>query len=77
MFIRVVVFVALLWPTSLRGQANLFTDEGRRDFAQIRDYVIRTAEKIPESKYSLRPVPEVRIFAHGWHLSMTRRCDVW
>ena len=59
---RVLVLTALLSPAMARSQAHLFTDEGRRDFAQIRDYITRTAEKMPESKYSLRPVPEVRTF---------------
>ena len=62
MVTRVLLLTALLSPAAARSQAHLFTDEGRRDFAQIRDYSIRTAKKMPESKYSFRPLPEVRTF---------------
>jgi len=56
-----VVLIALL-PAVAYGQDNLFTTEGRRDFAAVRDLIIRSAEKMPESKYGFRPVPEVRTF---------------
>src|SRR5690242_15617627 len=55
------VLVVLL-PAAAHSQENLFTTEGRRDFASVRDLIIRSAEKMPEEKYGFRPVPEVRTF---------------
>ena len=55
-------FVVALVPAAAYGQDNLFTTEGRRDFASVRDLIIRSAEKMPENKYDFRPVPEVRTF---------------
>ena len=59
--ILAVVLVALA-PAAAYSQDNLFTTEGRRDFASVRDLIIRSAEKMPEDKYGFRPVPEVRTF---------------
>lgn len=45
------------------GSANPYTSSLRQDYGQIRDYVIRSAEKMPEEKYAFRPSPDVRTFA--------------
>lgn len=35
----------------------------KRDYAAVRDYFLRAAEKMPEEDYGFRPSPEVRTFA--------------
>ena len=52
--------VALFVPTSALAQNNPFTDAAKAQFAQIKDNVIRTAEKVPEDLYAFKPTPEVR-----------------
>jgi uncharacterized damage-inducible protein DinB len=42
--------------------ASLTTDV-KRDYAVIRDYFIRAAEKMPEEDYGFKPSPDVRTFA--------------
>lgn len=34
-----------------------------QDYRTVRDYVLRSAEKMPADKYAFRPTPEVRTFA--------------
>jgi uncharacterized protein (TIGR01244 family) len=38
------------------------TASARSDYATVRDYFVRAAEKMPEEKYGFRPTPEVRSF---------------
>jgi uncharacterized damage-inducible protein DinB len=52
--------VALFVPTSALAQSNPFTDAAKAQFAQIKNNVIRTAEKVPEDLYAFKPTPEVR-----------------
>ena len=52
--------VALFVPTSALAQNNPFTDAAKAQFAQIKNNVIRTAEKVPEDLYAFKPTPEVR-----------------
>ena len=58
---RILLFVAL-WSAPLGAQRMVLSNEARADFASIRDYVTRAAEKMPAAKYDYRPVPEVRTF---------------
>jgi uncharacterized damage-inducible protein DinB len=53
---------ALLVPASALAQAggNPFTDAVKGQLAQIKDPLIRTAEKVPEDLYAFKPTPEVR-----------------
>lgn len=62
---RILLTLALLLPlpTALHGQVNFLSTEAKADFATIRDYMIRAAEKMPADRYGYRPVPEVRTFA--------------
>ena len=43
--------------------ARHLTDSVREDYRTVRDYVIRSAEKMPADKYAFRPTPDVRTFA--------------
>jgi uncharacterized damage-inducible protein DinB len=52
--------VALFVPTSASAQSNPFADAAKAQLAQIKDNVIRTAEKVPEDLYAFKPTPEVR-----------------
>jgi uncharacterized damage-inducible protein DinB len=52
--------VALFVPTSALAQSNPFTDAAKAQFAQIKNNVVRTAEKVPEDLYAFKPTPEVR-----------------
>lgn len=56
------VLAAVLVPASAFAQAgaNPFTDAVKAQLAQIKDPVIRTAEKVPEDLYAFKPTPEVR-----------------
>ncbi len=51
--------VALLVPASAFAQ-NPFTDAVKAQLAQIKNPVVRTAEKVPEDLYAFKPTPEVR-----------------
>ena len=51
--------VALAVPASAYAQ-NPFTDAVKAQLAQIKNPVIRTAEKVPEDLYAFKPTPEVR-----------------
>lgn len=60
-----VTIVSLL-PTSAAAQTPSTGDiaaEVRADFKSVADYVVRSAEKMPEGDYAFRPSPEVRSFA--------------
>jgi uncharacterized damage-inducible protein DinB len=61
MFAAATLAVALV-PSSAFAQAsaNPFTDFVKAQLAQIKDPVIRTAEKVPEDLYAFKPTPEVR-----------------
>jgi uncharacterized damage-inducible protein DinB len=43
--------------------ANPLSDSVRNDYRTVRDFVIRSAQKMPADKYGFRPTPEVRSFA--------------
>lgn len=58
-----VAFAALLFtPAAAFAQAgaNPFTDAVKAQLAQIKNPIIRTAEKVPEDLYAFKPTPEVR-----------------
>jgi uncharacterized damage-inducible protein DinB len=59
MFTAAAVAAALLVPASALAQ-NPFTDAVKAQLAQIKNPVIRTAEKVPEDLYAFKPTPEVR-----------------
>lgn len=47
-------------PAFAQTGANPFTDAVKAQLAQIKDPVIRTAQKVPEDLYGFKPTPEVR-----------------
>ncbi|MDP2052368.1 MAG: DinB family protein [Acidobacteriota bacterium] len=50
----------VLSPVAAFAQANPYTDAVKAQLAQIKNPVIRTAEKVPEDLYAFKPTPEVR-----------------
>jgi uncharacterized damage-inducible protein DinB len=52
-----------LTPQPLRAQSNPVSDDLKKDYRTMRDYFIRAAEKMPETKYGFKPSPDVRTFA--------------
>ncbi len=61
-FTVAAIVAASFLPTSAFAQAsaNPFTDAVKAQFAQIRNTVTRTAEKVPEDLYAFKPTPDVR-----------------
>ena len=52
--------VATLAAQSNQPSSNQVVDTSRRHYAEAKDDVLRSAEKIPEDLYSFRPTPDVR-----------------
>lgn len=50
----------VLSPVAAFAQANPFTDAVKAQLAQIKNPVMRTAEKVPEDLYAFKPTPDVR-----------------
>ncbi len=44
------------------GGDDPLSEELKTDFENVRDYIMRSAEKMPEAKYAFKPSPEVRTF---------------
>ena len=59
----VVVALALASAAAVRLPGNPLTSDVKTDFASVRDFVVRSAEKMPAQKYSFKPSPDVRTFA--------------
>lgn len=57
------VLAVCLLSTALWAQSNPISSSVKRDYQAIRDLMIRSAEKMPEEKYSFKPSPDVRTFA--------------
>lgn len=45
------------------AQTDRVMDEARADYRSVRNYMLRSAEKMPDADYTFRPSPEVRSFA--------------
>jgi DinB family protein len=45
------------------AQTASLTSDVKRDYAVVREYFIRAAEKMPEESYGFKPLPDVRTFA--------------
>jgi uncharacterized damage-inducible protein DinB len=54
--------VTLACGAALRAQSNPLSVDARKDYTTVRDYFIRSAEKMPEASYGFKPTPEVRSF---------------
>ena len=46
----------------LLAQGDPLSAAAKADYLQVRNNVIRSAEKMPETSYGFRPTPEVRTF---------------
>jgi uncharacterized damage-inducible protein DinB len=55
-----IIVLALLAAAVLAAQNNPIVSTSKMFYAQVKDNVLRTAEKVPEDLYSFRPTPEVR-----------------
>ena len=54
------IAASLVVPSAAVAQGNPFTDAVKGQLAQIKNPIVRTAEKVPEDLYSFKPTPEVR-----------------
>lgn len=54
--------VTILAAQSNQPSINQVVDTSRRHYAEAKDDVLRSAEKVPEELYSFRPTPKVRSF---------------
>ena len=64
MFVRLVLVVALLAPsTALAQNPNPLTANAKVQFGALSGFVVRSAEKVPEDLYSFRATPDVRSMA--------------
>ncbi len=61
MTFRCILFIALFGRLLCAG-ANPLSEEARRDYKTIEDYIVRSAEKMPEEGYAFHPTPEIRSF---------------
>ncbi len=56
------IAVVLACGGALRGEDNPLTTAAKRDYMNVRNNVMRSAEKMPEADYVFKPTPEVRSF---------------
>lgn len=56
------LFLAALAAVPALHAQNPLSDELRQAYADVKNNVIRSAEKMPEENYSFRPAPRVRTF---------------
>lgn len=52
---------AVVFVSSLQAQ-NPLSDDVKRAYADVRNYILKSAEKMPEENYDFRPAPRVRTF---------------
>jgi uncharacterized damage-inducible protein DinB len=57
-----IIAVTLFAAATLAAQNNPIVTTSKASYAEIKDYVLRTAEKVPEELYSFKPTPDVRTF---------------
>jgi len=55
------ICVILLCAGTLAAQ-NPFSDDTKAAWNNVKNYILRAAEKMPEENYAFKPVPEVRTF---------------
>ncbi len=48
--------------TAASAQTNPISTDLKADYATVKDYFLRSAEKMPEAAYNFKPTPEVRSF---------------
>jgi uncharacterized damage-inducible protein DinB len=55
--------LALLLASVVTAQSpNPIVTSSKASFAEVKDYVLRSAEKVPEPLWSFKPAPDVRTF---------------
>ena len=47
---------------SLKAQSNPISEDARKDYASIKNILMKSAEKMPEESYSFRTTPQVRTY---------------
>src|ERR1700732_2566925 len=52
----------LACATPLHAQNNPLSADVKADYATVKDYFLRSVEKMPEADYSFKPTPEIRSF---------------
>ena len=58
------VAILVLMATTINAQSsNPLSDDVRRAYAEVRDNILKSAEKMPAENYDFRPAPRVRTFA--------------
>src|SRR5215813_15496732 len=57
------IYFVLAIAASAFAQDSPLTSDVKRDYRSVRNFVIRSAEKMPDSKYGFKPSPDVRTFA--------------
>jgi uncharacterized damage-inducible protein DinB len=58
-----LIATALLTAATLAAQSGPIVGSAKGMYAEIKDSVMRTAQKVPAELYSYQPTPEVRTFA--------------
>jgi uncharacterized damage-inducible protein DinB len=61
-FSAMVLAMTLASGAACRAQSNPLSAGVKADYANIRNYFIRAAEKMPAESYGFKPAPEVRSF---------------
>lgn len=56
------IVITLFAAATLAAQSNPIVTTSKMSYAEVKDNVLRTAQKVPEDLYSFRPTPEVRTF---------------
>src|SRR6202167_2015807 len=54
--------VCILATVSALPAQSPLSDELRESYAEVKNNILRSAEKMPEENYSFRPAPRVRTF---------------
>src|SRR5258706_2828252 len=54
--------LAIACAAAARAQNNPLTTSLKSDYVNVRNLVIRAADKMPEANYGFKPAPEVRTF---------------
>jgi uncharacterized damage-inducible protein DinB len=57
-----LIAIALFVAATLAAQSNPVVETSKRHYAEAKNDVLRSAEKVPEELYSFRPTPAVRTF---------------
>ena|SRR5438270_3793392 len=60
--VKVAIFVLIAAPIQAQS-SNPLSDDVRRAYADVRDNILKSAEKMPAENYDFRPAPRVRTFA--------------